>query len=135
MLAETCTDLPVDPDYIEGAIELNIDGIEIIGKHEWDYVDQLWAYISTMSKKLREEQRADTYFPDQPILLAFQRKGKRVLVTSKIGDDVRTANADFDDLMSAIKNAGNAFFGHMERLVPTNAKSYEIALSELTGST
>lgn len=130
-LAETCTDSPADPDYIEGAIELNIDGIEIIGKREWDYVDQLWAYVATMSEKLRAEPRADTYFPDQPILLAFQRSGKRVLVTCKIGDEVRAANADFDELMSALKEAGSTFFSHMSRLVPTRAKSYGIALSEL----
>jgi hypothetical protein len=129
--AETCTAPPADPDYIEGAIELNIAGVEIIGKREWDYVDQLWAYICTMSKELRTQERADTYFPDQPILLAFQRKGQRVLVTSKAGDETRTADADFDELMSALREAGTGFFAHLARLVPANARSYEMALSEL----
>jgi hypothetical protein len=124
---------PPDPDYIEGAIELQIDGVEIIGKREWDYVDQLWAYISSMMKSLASAPVAETYFPDQPILLKFRRNGPQILVSSEVGDVTRQANADHVEFIAALRTAGTDFFTRMSELVPANADVYQIALSEIAG--
>ena len=45
---ESSTSAPADPAYIEGAVELTVDGTTVIGTAEWDYVDQLWAYLADM---------------------------------------------------------------------------------------
>ncbi|MFG2594574.1 hypothetical protein [Streptomyces sp. NPDC048462] len=127
---ETCRTPPPDLDYIEGAIRLSVDGLEIIGTEEWDYVDQLWCYIAEMVAKMQSSSYAETYFPDQPIKLSFRAAGSRVLVTAKIGEETKTVNASSADFLEAVKAAGMIFFRKMSELVPAN--SYAEAQQELS---
>ncbi|MFJ8795037.1 hypothetical protein [Streptomyces sp. NPDC102462] len=127
---EACRTPPPDLDYIEGAIRLSVDGLEIIGTEEWDYVDQLWCYIAEMATKMQSSGYAETYFPDQPIKLSFQATGSRVLVTAKIGEVIRTGNASSVDFLKAVKAAGMIFFRKMSELAPAN--SYVGAQRELS---
>ncbi|MER5931016.1 hypothetical protein [Streptomyces sp. NPDC002054] len=127
---EACRTPPPDLDYIEGAIRLSVDGLEIIGTEEWDYVDQLWCYIAEMVTKMRSSGYAETYFPDQPIMLSFRAVGSRVLVTAKIGEEVKRASAPSEDLLEAVKGAGMIFFRKMSELAPAN--SYSEAQQELS---
>jgi hypothetical protein len=128
---EACRAPPPDLDYIEGAIRLSVDGLEIIGIEEWDYVDQLWCYIAKMVTKMQSSGYAETYFPDQPIKLSFRAVGSRVSVTAKIGEETKTANASSADFLEAVKAAGMIFFRRMSELVPAN--SYAEAQQELSG--
>ncbi len=130
MQVEACRTPPPDLDYIEGAIRLSVDGLEIIGTEEWDYVDQLWCYIAEMVTRVQSSGYAETYFPDQPIKLSFQVTGSRVLVTAKIGEEVKRANASAADLLEAVKAAGMSFFRKMSELAPDN--SYSEAQQELS---
>jgi hypothetical protein len=66
---DAVTNSPLNPRYVERAIELTIDGVSIIDTVMWDHVDQPWAYISDMVLSLQEQEQAITYFPDQPIKL------------------------------------------------------------------
>lgn len=127
---EACRTPPPDLDYIEGAIRLSVDGLEIIGTEEWDYVDQLWCYIAEMVTKMQSSGYAETYFPDQPIKLSFRAAGPRVLVTAKIGEETKTVNASSADFLEAVKAAGMIFFRKMSELVPAN--SYAEARQELS---
>ena len=131
MLVEHCSESPSDPDYIEGAIELIVDDVEIIGKSQWDYVDQLWSYIVSMAEKLKGDNRADTYFPDQPILLALQKERGRVVVSAKVREGIRRASVDEDELMDALRSAGRIFFEKLSEMVPSNAASYRMDLAKL----
>ncbi|GAA5075520.1 hypothetical protein [Streptomyces similanensis] len=115
---EACHGPPPDPDYIEGAIRLSVDGRELIGLREWDYVDQLWCYVAEMASRLRSTGRAETYFPDQPIRLSFQESGSRVVVTVKSGGEVKKAIASSADLLNSLRTAGLSFFDKMSELVP-----------------
>jgi hypothetical protein len=128
---QDCVVAPPDVHYIEGAIELTIDRVEIMGVAEWDYVDQLWSYIATMVDTLRTEDRASTYFPDQPILLTFERSGRRVLVSRRNGDTARRAGADESEFIAAVRDAGRDFFERMAVLVPSNSHAYRTALAKL----
>ena len=128
---DACEAPPADPYYIEGAVELNIDGVEIIGRPEWDYVDQLWAYIANMMHALRTQDKASTYFPDQPILLTFERRGNRVVVSAEAGESTRRASADESELFAAVRTAGREFFEKMSDLVPSNPGGYQISLAKL----
>ncbi|MFI9201846.1 hypothetical protein [Streptomyces sp. NPDC053048] len=127
---EACHTPPTDLDYIEGAILLSIDGLEIIGLEEWDYVDQLWCYVADMVKQVRATGYAETYFPDQPIELSFRASGSRILVTSKIGAEVKRASASSVDLLDSVRVAGLSFFEKMSQLAPAN--SYAEARQELS---
>jgi hypothetical protein len=123
---------PPSPRYVEGAIELTIDGVPILDTVMWDYVDQLWAYISDMVLSLGERGEASTYFPDQPIKFSFHRQGKsRVLVTLEINDNIRTASIEQGELVAALRIHGSAFFHKMIELLPGNRDGYADALKRL----
>lgn len=65
---------PANHRYVEGAIDLVIDGVPILDVALWDYVDQLCAYISDMVIGLCERRRAR--------LVKFSRRSAQVWVWS-----------------------------------------------------
>ncbi|SDI44422.1 hypothetical protein SAMN05421505_15220 [Sinosporangium album] len=113
-----CCTAPADLDYIEGAIRICVDGVEIIGLEHWDYVDQLWCYIAEMVARLRSYGYAETCFPDQPINLSMQVSGVRTLVVLKAGEGRKQVSALTTDLLKAVKYAGLSFFDKMSELAP-----------------
>jgi hypothetical protein len=121
---------PPDPDYVDGAIHLTIDGREIVGLDEWDYVDQLWCYLADMAVQFRATGHADTYFPDQPIKLSFDGDDTTTLVTYEAADEVKRARVSTTELFNAIKTSGLSFFEKMSELVP--ATSYTEARRQLS---
>mgnify|MGYP001329641035 CR=1 FL=1 len=128
---EACEDRPADSDYVEGAIEIVVDGVEIVGKREWDYVDQLWSYMADMVETLRSHGNADTYYPDQPIRLEFAQEGSRVVIASQDGERVRRGSVDHVEFDRVVGAAGRVFFERMTELLPDNAKAYASAQSKL----
>lgn len=128
---DSCVVRPSDADYVEGAVRIAIHGVEIIGTNEFDYVDQLWAYLSSMVTQFSVAGYASTYFPDQPIELSFRRQGSQVLVSSKSGSDVKKASVSASDFVKSLKGAGVLFFAKMSELLPENADSYSDSRREL----
>jgi hypothetical protein len=116
---------PPDLDYIEGAIDLVINGVVVVDQSMWDLVDQLWSYLVTMVHELREQGHASTYFPDQALKISFERiGGSRVLVTSRPSRGTLKAVADESELVTALASAAVGFFTAMAELVPSEADSY-----------
>lgn len=130
---EAATSRPNDPRYIEGAIDLTVNGVQILDTFVWDYVDQLWAYISDMIIALRERGEASTYFPDQPIRLSFRKQGlNQVLVTLELDSNTRrTASINESEFINALRAGGLAFFQRMSELVPENRAGYQPSLARL----
>ncbi|MFE5538153.1 hypothetical protein [Streptomyces sp. NPDC056492] len=128
---DACITPPADVDYVEGAVRIAIDGVEIIGIGEWDYVDQLWAYVASMIPQLSAAGHASTYFPDQPIELSFRRQGSQVLVSVKSGNVVRKVSVSTSDFVASLRGAGVAFFDRMSELLPENMQSYSESRREL----
>ena len=126
-----CQVPPPDPDYIEGALEITIDGVEIIGKPEWDYVDQLWAYLATMVGQLRASGEATTYLPDQPIELSLTASDGLVRVASLVGGQVRAGLVDEVEFLATVRAEGRAAFTELTRLAAVNAASYRLSLADL----
>lgn len=96
-----------DPDYILGGISLIIDGVVVLDNNDVDYVDQLWVYLLNGIEDVVDGD-VEFYYPDQPILLAFEafdgvrfdvfRDGRRIL--SKVDykcfkRELERASADF----------------------------------------
>lgn len=107
-----------DPDYIEGAIELVIDGTELLTTRMWDYVDQLWAYILDGAAKVAEGKNASTFFPDQPIELKLDPIGESARVTVVCDDEV-SASVDRRHFLSEIVREAEIFFRKLEHLLPS----------------
>ncbi|MBP2337370.1 hypothetical protein JOF41_003548 [Saccharothrix coeruleofusca] len=128
---DSCVTRPIDADYVEGAARIVIHGVEIIGIGEWDYVDQLWAYMASMVPQLSTAGCTSTYFPDQPIELSFRRQGSQVLVSAKSDASVKKASVSASDFVAALREAGVVFFEKMSKLLPENADSYSKSRREL----
>lgn len=123
---------PGDPRYVAGAITLEIDHAPLLDTAVWDYVDQLWAYLSDMVGSLADQDEVSTYFPDQPIRLVFRRQGAgRLLVSVERSQGNRTASASEHELVAALQEKGSVFFRRMSELVPENSVPYGNALTRL----
>lgn len=129
---ETCTTRPSGPEEdIEGAVELTVNGTQLIGKREWDYVVLLWAFIVNALEEFCLTGTGRAGFPDQPVDLVFQRQGpQRVLVRYVIcyvqgQQEVRRATADQQELLAALRAAGERFFTRMAELRPKEAPAYQ----------
>lgn len=74
-----------DFDYIEGAITIFCDGVNILDFRYWDLVDQLWSYlIEGLNEILNGNKNVKFYFPDQPIEFKMQEiSGELLLLTIK----------------------------------------------------
>lgn len=68
-----------DADYIEGAMELTINHVEMINLALWDYIDQLWIYILNGLIDLHSGRDVLFYFPDQPVKVTMSHIGSRIL--------------------------------------------------------
>jgi hypothetical protein len=124
---------PPNDLHIEGAIHLSVNGVDVLDTSLWDDVDQLWAYIATMLDDLAKTDRVSTYFPDQPIEFAIERMpGRNVRVSTVIGDEKRRTVVAEESLVSALREAGLAFFDAMSRLVPANAATYRYSVQKLS---
>lgn len=124
-------DRPADPDYVEGAIEIVADGVEIVGQREWDYVDQLWSYLADALERFRADGAASTYYPDQPIRIEFSAQGSRVLISSTGGEHVRRVSVNRTEFEEVFNAAGRRFFDRISEIVPVNSDGYAAARSKL----
>lgn len=123
-----------DPYYIEGAIELVVDGVAVLGLPEWDLVDQLWHYIVDCLEQLNVSEAAETTFPDQPIWLRFRRVGAGwVRVSLAVpGDTTVDATAKVDEFFTAMIAGAERFFEALARIEPANRSSHQGLLARLS---
>lgn len=91
-----------DSDYIEGAIELTINGVILFNKDMWDYIDQLWSYIADGIICIQSNKLFETYFPDQSIKISFTpvKENVSVSVTCHSENKVKVDKKEFIHEMS-----------------------------------
>ncbi|WP_423393809.1 hypothetical protein [Burkholderia sp. LMG 21824] len=102
-----------DPDYIEGAIEISINGVEIFNKEMWDCVDQLWAYLAEGIVCVARGEGFKTYFQDQPIEVSFDIQGSKVIVAVTVHETVKVV-VDRSEFVSEMKRLAVEFFEGMK---------------------
>ncbi|GEB48683.1 hypothetical protein [Streptomyces cacaoi] len=125
---------PPDPRHVEGAIDLTINGVQILDRELWDDVDHLWAYICNMVSDFRHSDEVATYFPDQPIRFGFKQVGGGMLLVSLTYDDVRrVASVSESEFVATLQRAGTEFFTKMKELLPESDAVYDDALARLMG--
>ena len=102
---------------IEGALYLACDGIEIMGEQEWDFLDQLFAYLTDgLDTMLRGEDFA-TFFPDQPLRLSITTKRDVVVVI--VGE--KRAIVPCDEFLRELHHLCLRFYELMLFLFPSGA--------------
>jgi len=118
----------VDRRYIEGAVRWTIDDQPLLTDNEWDLVDQLWAYIVDGAIEALRNGRSETYFPDQPLRLAFEVvRHDKVRVT--VGE--RKAVVDQRDFVASLAEGARQFFSDMRALVPEGLETWTTYLQRV----
>jgi hypothetical protein len=114
-----------DPQYIEGAIELTINGKMLLGLDLWDYVDQLWAYLIDGLLQLVQDTPFSTYLPDQPVQICFSLPQKTLVeVQVKYEAIERKETTQRRGFVIAMATAAETFFTKMLQYVPQNQAVY-----------
>lgn len=130
-----------DPQYVEGAIQLEINGVMILTLELFDYVDQLWAYIAQGLEALTTQDSWKTYFPDQPVELSFRTDDWRHIkievfipkgqAVSSSPDRRFQATAPYKEFIQIMCEAGLNFFNRMKEIVPSKIGNYEKQMQRL----
>jgi hypothetical protein len=107
-----------DPDHVEGAIVMSIDGVPLLSEDERDDVDWLWPSLVQAAEECRTTGAGQRAFPDQPIWFSARSLATgRLLVSVQLGDQTRAAAAKATEFYCALAAAGTEFFDHHRRLV------------------
>ncbi|NBD09736.1 MULTISPECIES: hypothetical protein [Corallococcus] len=121
-----------DEDYIEGAMEFSIDGRSMLTRKEWDYIDQLWAYLVGGMAELQRGEKFQIFFPDQPIELSAtpDEVGGRATVRVVMGGDVREASVERAVLVAEVLKEARHFFERIQKVLPR--EGYAQTLQEIS---
>lgn len=121
-----------DPDYIDGALVLSVNGIELVNVKMWDLIDQLWVYLVDGLELVSQGKEFKTYFPDQAIELCVRPVNDNlVLVSVKIWSSVNQALSSREEFIRALALEAQRFFTAMGRLVPHEQRFYETILQNI----
>jgi hypothetical protein len=123
----------VDPDYIEGAIEVRINGVDLITQEMWDYVDQLWEYLIDLVTQAVAGQEASVFFPDQPIevkaCLSWGGDGIDIEVIQR--HKRHRTTVDLAAFLGVFCQAGKSFFEKMREVNPEHKEANESVLRKI----
>jgi hypothetical protein len=82
-----------DPRHIDGAIELVVEGVTIMGQEQWDLIDQLWIYIVNGLEQVVNAKPYQSSFPDSSTALSLQPITAANLITMTVADKSITYNS------------------------------------------
>ncbi|MEU5992344.1 hypothetical protein ABZ806_25520 [Spirillospora sp. NPDC047418] len=112
-------------DYVQGAIELHVDGVLIIGRDEIDTIDALWSLLLTYLERFAAGGGGVFNFPERRYVLNLKRvSGARVLVTFESGLDRRRAVASEKSVVCGLAAGAVKFFGAVLSFAPIAEWSY-----------
>ena len=107
-------------DYIEGSIELLIYGKKLIDRSVWDYIVDLWCYLSEGLSVVYDGEEFKTTYPDQPIEVKFKpiQSNHNLLVSVKIGSEEKKIIVDKKAFLSAMLDHAKQFFERLDIIAP-----------------
>lgn len=100
-----------------GAIVLDVNGTEVLDRDLVDDIVMMWVYVANVVNEYQNGRPAKTSLPDQGIYFSLKPLPRgQVLVSVEGAGDRRAAVADADEVLFALRLAGNEFFDKMEEL-------------------
>lgn len=103
-----------DYNYIEGALELTINGINLLDKSMWDYIDQLWSYIADGVICISNDEAFEIYYPDQPIKISFIPEKGYVFV-SVVCHSEKSIRVDKKEFICVMSKSAIDFFDYLSK--------------------
>jgi hypothetical protein len=114
-LIEDYTGSVKEPRYIDGAIELTVDGYPLIVKEQWDLIVQLWMYIVNGMERVVSGEDYTSSFPDSPIELSLKPAKAANLIEMTVGD--KTITHDMQELGHALLNGAASCLEELGRIM------------------
>ncbi|WP_303637855.1 hypothetical protein [Stenotrophomonas tuberculopleuritidis] len=115
---------------IEGALVLTIDGIPLIDKSMYDYVDDLWSYLSEGLLQVSEGRSFSCFFPDQPIEVKLTPGKDRLQVSVTCHGEVSVA-VDRDEFVCVMSEHARRFFTRLQAIEPAAKSNCDYVLGHL----
>ncbi|XDD51134.1 hypothetical protein AB3N59_04995 [Leptospira sp. WS92.C1] len=76
----------LDPEYIEGSLELKINNVTFVDKETWDDISDLWSYLINGLEELivKNADQVFVSFPGESIELNFERVASSETIQVKV---------------------------------------------------
>lgn len=112
-------------DRVQGAIELRVNEVPILGRDEVDTIDALWSLLLTYLENFAAGREEVFNFPERRFMLNLKRvSGARVLVTFENGLDRRRVVASEKSVVCGLAAGAVKFFGAVLSFAPKEEWSY-----------
>ena len=105
-------------DALEGALEISLDGEELIGTRNWDDVHTLWAYAADALATFRGTGAGLLPFPDQPVAVELARVAGDVRLTVRGDGPDRSLTVGEPEFVQAVRARGREYFAAVGRWFP-----------------
>ncbi len=117
----------MDHEYIDGYICLKYQEQILLNAVQWDVIDDLWAYILNLIEDTLDHKYAETYFPDQPLLMSFTDQKDHINFELYGGKKkwILPKKQFFNELL----DAAEIFFKQMKIYFPQN--DYDVELDQI----
>ncbi len=117
----------MDHEYIDGYICLKYQDQTLLDAVQWDVIDDLWAYILNLIEGVLNHKYAETYFPDQPLLMSFTDQKDHVVFELYGGK--KKWILPKKQFFNALLDAAEIFFKQMKVQFPQN--DYDVELAQI----
>ncbi|WP_218080640.1 hypothetical protein [Anthocerotibacter panamensis] len=108
-----------DPEFIDGAIEIEFDGELMLSCKDWDYIDQLWGYLINGLFTIAEGKKFNTCLPEQVTELSFQPSNDLKQIKFEVmSSEYHKVIINFGEFVRVMIKEGKAFFKKMSELLP-----------------
>lgn len=107
----------IDEDiYIEGAIIININDVEVMGLAHYDYILILWNSLVNQINETKLKSATAINFPDQPTTLLIEPNGQDLIKLSM--DSKFLSSCNRDEFIQELKASGINFYLKMKTINP-----------------
>lgn len=114
-----------DPSYLEGAIVITINSLEIIGIKEFDYIEQFWSYIIDGLEDIVNNRNWKSGLPDQPTELSVSCLGEsELMVKASLHGISRSKVVSRNLYISTMISAAEKYIDNMKDIYPDGAVFY-----------
>ncbi|GGL43262.1 hypothetical protein [Sporolactobacillus putidus] len=118
-------------NYLEGAIYLKYGNEVILGFQLWDYVDQLWAYVIQLIEEFILRDSSETFFPDQPARIKFQKISNECLNMIVEANTRSSWILPKQEFLTTLLNASEKFFQNITGILGLVNNPYTSELSKI----
>lgn len=109
-----------DPEYLDGAIDLMVEGVQLHGFDTWDYIDFLWSGIVRGMLMVVQGKAHREGFPDSSIDLVMTPVGNnRICIElDKLEDRNARVTVDQNEVFKMLCQEARSFICRMDERLP-----------------